>query len=444
MKTVVGLFNNFDDAQQTVRALRDAGFPKENISMIARDTNGDYTRYMEGTRAGDTRNIAPGTADTRANYDTNTNTDTGTNVGEGTAWGAGIGAVLGGLGGLLLGLGTLAIPGIGPVLAAGPLAGTLVGAGAGAVTGGIIGALVGLGIPEEQAHAYAEGIRRGGTLVVVRTADENADKASDIMNRFNPVDIDRTMQAWKQANWKGFNENEKPYTADQMEFNREAGVPVTGRDRDMDVEKDVTIPVVEERMNVGKREVPTGGVKVHTYVEQKPIEKEVNLRKEEVDVERRPVNRPATEADINAFKEGTMEFTEKEEKVVSEKKPFVVEEVHVEKDVENEPTTVRDTLREEHVEVEHFDEAAFNRAEPMFRRNFQDRFANWGGRYEDFRPAYRYGYGLGANQQYNNYDWNRLEPVAQKDWQRRGMTGNWNDYRDAVRYGWETYRGNRG
>src|SRR5690606_38716981 len=115
----------------------------------------------------------------------------GSGAAEGAGVGAGIGAVLGGLGGLLVGLGALTIPGIGPVIAAGPLAAALTGlagAGAGAVaggvTGGLIGALTGLGVPEENAQYYAEGIRRGGVLVTARVADNRTSEAVDILNRY--------------------------------------------------------------------------------------------------------------------------------------------------------------------------------------------------------------------------------------------------------------------
>lgn len=118
MQTVVGLYDHFEDAQQAVQALRDAGFESNRISMIASDAEGRYSQYLQGDEAKKQ------------------------DLGDGTAKGAGIGAVLGGLGGLLVGLGALAIPGIGPVIAAGPIITTLAGAGVGAVAGGMVGALV--------------------------------------------------------------------------------------------------------------------------------------------------------------------------------------------------------------------------------------------------------------------------------------------------------------
>jgi hypothetical protein len=103
--------------------------------------------------------------------------EAGNEAGEGAAIGGGVGAILGGVGGLLVGLGTLVIPGLGVIAAAGPLAGALAGALAGGAAGGIVGALIGLGIPEEEAVVYEEGVRRGGTLVVLQTEDNRVRSA---------------------------------------------------------------------------------------------------------------------------------------------------------------------------------------------------------------------------------------------------------------------------
>src|SRR5947207_11774476 len=108
-------------------------------------------------------------------------------MGGAAATGAGVGAVVGGLGGLLLGLGALAIPGIGPIIAAGPLVAALGGAAAGAAVGGLIGALTKMGVPEEEAHIYAEGVRRGGTLVTVTADDANTDTIVSVLNGHGAV-----------------------------------------------------------------------------------------------------------------------------------------------------------------------------------------------------------------------------------------------------------------
>src|SRR5688572_7445958 len=151
MNTIVALYDDMDTAHEAVKALRDAGVDNSRISLVAQDAAGEYSKSLGKTKD---------------------------DAGDGAATGAGVGAVVGGIGGLLVGLGALTIPGIGPVLAAGPLAtavSALLGAGAGAVAGGVagglLGALVDMGIPEEQAGYYAEGVRRGGALVTVEADD---------------------------------------------------------------------------------------------------------------------------------------------------------------------------------------------------------------------------------------------------------------------------------
>jgi hypothetical protein len=189
-RTVVALFEDFNHANAALRELVDSGFSRDDISMIASDREGEYGRYLETGREGDIEQSG---------------------AAQGAGVGAGLGAAIGGIGGLLIGLGALTIPGIGPVIAAGPLAAALTGlagAGAGAVaggvTGGLIGALVDMGVPEETAEYYAEGIRRGGFLLTVRSADHMTDRAVDILNRHDPVDINERASRWREEGWTGF------------------------------------------------------------------------------------------------------------------------------------------------------------------------------------------------------------------------------------------------
>src|ERR1700712_2524480 len=146
-QTLTGLFDQYDDARRAVQDLEAAGVPHRDISIVANSASGAHEREPVGSAAGD---------------------DAGT--------GAGIGAAVGGVGGLLAGLGMLAVPGLGPVVAAGWLASTIAGALGGAVVGGAAGGLVGAlthaGVPEEDAHVYAEGVRRGGTLITAKVDEE--------------------------------------------------------------------------------------------------------------------------------------------------------------------------------------------------------------------------------------------------------------------------------
>ena len=195
-KTVVALYDDPSDAQRAVQDLVDSGFDRESISILA--------RHVEEGKA----------------------TPSGNQAAEGAGIGAAIGLVFGGVGGLLVGLGALAIPGIGPIVAAGPLIAALTGAGIGAGAGAIIGALVKLGIAEEEAHMYAEGVRRGGTLVVVQTSDEMATQAANIMDHHNPADMERRVAEWRAGGWTGFEAQGQPPERNGEEIR----VPVVDRD----------------------------------------------------------------------------------------------------------------------------------------------------------------------------------------------------------------------
>jgi hypothetical protein len=139
---------------------------------------------------------------------------------EGAAAAAGIGATLGGAAGLLAGLGMLAIPGLGPVVAAGWLASTAAVAAAGGARGGIIGALSQSGIGEDEAHVYAEGVRRGGTLVTARVPDGDRARFEAILDR-SSVNIRDRGAAYRKAGWTRFDPSAKPYTAEQVRKERE-------------------------------------------------------------------------------------------------------------------------------------------------------------------------------------------------------------------------------
>ena len=201
-KQVVGLFHTLREAEAAVHDLRDLGIRNTDISLVGSNARGEYDET--GTSAGGTAGTGTSEADTGAGV------------------GAAGGAVVGGLAGVLVGLGVLAIPGIGPVLAAGPLAaaigttGAAVGAGAlgagiGAAAGGLLGALVGAGIPEEDANVYAESVRRGGALVIARVDDMQLDAAMDVMERHDVVDIDERSRELRAGGWSRYDENAGPY-----------------------------------------------------------------------------------------------------------------------------------------------------------------------------------------------------------------------------------------
>ena len=265
--TVVGLFDNRSEAESVVRDLNDAGFRKDDISYVTQDrskTAGATTRDDDDSMAA-----------------------------EGAGAGATAGTVLGGLGGLLVGTGALLIPGVGPALVAGSLAGVLgvtaAGAGIGAAAGGLVGGLVGLGVPEEHANYYAEGVRRGGTLVTVHAEDNKVSQAAQIMRRHGAVDIDKRAETYKSEGFNRFDEKSQPYAEHEATAHRDKYAE--HRDR-VDTGDKAVLEEVEEDIKVGKRQVQRGGVRVFSRVTETPVEKDVTLRDEEVHVSRRNVEPP--------------------------------------------------------------------------------------------------------------------------------------------------------
>jgi len=288
-----------------------------------------------------------------------------------------------------------------------------------------VGTLSAHGVPDAEAQAYADAVRQGGALVLVDAADDRADRAVAIMEGSPAV------------------ERETRTAADAA---RERG-PAGTREGETG---EVKIPVVEEELQVGTRPVRRGGVRLYTRVVERPVEETVRLRDETVHVERRPVDRPATEADVAAAKERTIEVTETDEEAVIAKQARVVEEVVVSKDVQEQTETVRDTVRRTEVEVEPIGAGAAGEAsgfatfEPDFRQHYTTTFASGGQgqAYERWAPGYRYGYELASDRRYAGKDWTVVEPEARTVWEGRHQ-GTWEEFKDTVRYAWDKVRGRR-
>jgi hypothetical protein len=197
-RTIVALYDDMGTARKVVDELVKNGISRTAISLAANDSGGEFKKLSEGV---DSQHV---------------------DAGEGSAFGAAVGALTG----ILVSLGALVIPGVGPVLAAGPLAaalaGGVTGAVAGAATGGIVGGLLSLDIPEADAHAYAEGVRRGGVLLAVEPSETQADWVAQIMDQYKPVDVDQRVNYWKQNGWKNFDESGSPFPTQDISRERES------------------------------------------------------------------------------------------------------------------------------------------------------------------------------------------------------------------------------
>ena len=182
-QTQTWLFDSHAAALAAVRDLEAAGFVRDEVSIIGQDRTVDSTPVEDGADAG-----------------------------TGAAVGASVGGVLGGGAGLLAGIGAVAIPGIGPLVAAGWLAAMLAGVGAGAAAGGLLGSLTGAGVDEREAHVYAEGVRRGGSIVTIRTDQSRMGRAADIMAAHGPVNVATREADYRSAGWQGYVESESALT----------------------------------------------------------------------------------------------------------------------------------------------------------------------------------------------------------------------------------------
>jgi stress response protein YsnF len=167
--------------------------------------------------------------------------------------------------------------------------------------------------PEDDARAYAESVRRGGTLVTVRTEPRLVDKVVGILDDDGTVDMENRVKSWQKEGWTG----------------RYAGASTSS----VRPEQSGSIPVIEEELKVGKSQVAAGRVRIHSHVVEQPVQKQVSLTDERVRVERRPVDRPATSAD-RLMQDRTIEATERREEAVDSKEASVKEEVRLSKEVD--------------------------------------------------------------------------------------------------------------
>jgi len=224
-------------------------------------------------------------------------------------------------------------------------------------------------LPDDDRHTYAEGLRRGGYLVSVSVTDAEYEHALDILDDEGTIDIDERADSWRAEGWSGFSTSDTlsgstanltsgssaKTTGDTMGDVSASGSAAfrdtSGGTKRVTGERDEVIPVAEERLNVGKRDVSHGRVRVRSYVVETPVSEQVSLRQEHVEVERRPVDRATTSAE-DAFQERTIEMDERSEEAVISKEARVKEELVLKKDVEQRTKTVSDTVRSTEVNVE--------------------------------------------------------------------------------------------
>jgi uncharacterized protein (TIGR02271 family) len=316
---VSAVFDNHSEAESAVGELRQSGVRDSALSVIARNDSG-------GGDYGDA------------------NTHEAKEKGEGLLKGA----LAGGGVGALLGIAALAIPGVGPLAAAGAIAASAVpeavaiGAGAGALAGGLSGLLKKHGVSDEDAGYYEGRINDGGVFVSVDTSDGaiTPQAAQEILSRAGGHSSSSPRTSQPTAS--GGNTSGGSQTSTSSTHHGQAV-------------QEERIPIVEEELRVGKREVEHGGARVHTHVEETPVSEQVNLREEHVSVERRPVDQPISSTELDRgdlLQDRDIQMTARAEEAVVGKEARVREEVVVRKTAEERTENISDTVRHTEVEVD--------------------------------------------------------------------------------------------
>ena len=191
------------------------------------------------------------------------------------------------------------------------------------------------GDDDDEVTRYTQAGRQGTIVTVHAITEAQADEAADLLDEYGAVDVNEGLV--------------RPVDSSAVTgLSTDATNTVT----ENTVSDATSIPVIEEELLVGKRQVQTGGVRLKSRIIERPVEEHIRLRQEFVSVERTPVNKVATEADFEAFKEGTIEVTEHAEVAVISKEAHVIEEISLRKDVEEKDEIVSDTVRSTVVEAE--------------------------------------------------------------------------------------------
>ncbi|MFN7997144.1 MAG: YsnF/AvaK domain-containing protein [Bryobacteraceae bacterium] len=302
--------------------------------------------------------------------------------------------------------------------------------------GGISGLFHRLFGGDSESHEghYSEAVRRGNAVVSVTIPENQVDRVVDIMNSAGAVDIDDHVENYRQAgNYERYDPNAAPYSHDEV---------VREQDRFREARKNTAIPVVEEELQVGKRAVRRGGVRVYSHVIEQPVEEKVQLREEHVRVERRPADRPVSDDDAGRLRDQSVEVTEMAEEPVIQKRARVREEVVVGKETTERTETIRDKVRRTEVEVERLN-AGTEDFRSDFRQDWKDRYASSGATYESYEPAYDYGYRSAGDPRYKDRSWSDVEEDLRTDYMRTNPNSSWDRMKGAVRYGWEKVTGKR-
>jgi uncharacterized protein (TIGR02271 family) len=358
-RTVFALFDDVLATQRVAAALERDGYDRGGVSILAPDPRGRYARQpAPNAEQRGARIFAP-----------------------------------------------VAINGLGAAAVTGPLTGVLGGAGSSA---DLIESLRSVGFADPDARHYYESLRRGQALIAVQSPDDRVENAVEVMRRLGARAVDDTAFDGAAA----FDGPAPAAAGERAPVAAPSPPPAKAPAARESVVPQVTVPVVEEQLEVGKRQVSRGGVRINSQIVEEPVEESVSLREERLVVERRPVYRDATEADLADFKEGTIEIHETVEEPVIVKKRRVVEEIVIGRETRERTERISETLRRTQVRVEPIEEG----------------------------PAHRYGESLARDERFRGAEWREVEPTAQREWDEQNA-GPWDQFKDSVRGAWQRVSG---
>jgi uncharacterized protein (TIGR02271 family) len=285
---------------------------------------------------------------------------------------------------------------------------------------------------ETERERYEGAVGRGNVILSVHARQDQHDAIADVLERHNPVDLHGDETASASAATSSTGARTPAAATGTRSDNATAGS---------------AIPVVDEELQVGKRRTLRGGVRVYSRVVERPVEESIDLSEDHVRVERRPVDRPVTDADLRNREGNVIEVQEYAEEAVVAKTARVVEEVVVGKETTHRTENVRDSVRHTEVEVEQLSgnqgasgsTAGYDDTD--FRRDFQSRYGSSGGAYDDYAPSYRYGYEMANDPRYRGRSFDEVESQLRSDYGNRYPNSTWEKIKDSVRYGWDKVTG---
>jgi uncharacterized protein (TIGR02271 family) len=198
-------------------------------------------------------------------------------------------------------------------------------------------------LPNDDRYTYAEAMNRGSIMVSATVDSIHRDQAEDVLEKHRTVNIDEREKSWRREGWRGYPASSAVAGGSKAASTQRPGSPTPNEGG--------VIPVIEERLNVGKRQVSDGRVKIRSYVVETPVREQVSLRTESVRIDRRPVDRPVARGE-DAFRDRTVEAQANSEEAVVSKTARVTGEVVVKKEAGQRTETVADTVRSTKVDVE--------------------------------------------------------------------------------------------